>query len=333
VPTLGNRSTARRRVGFQMRGRSAQPMPRDLHLLPKVRDSWSFLYIEHCRVDREDSAIVIHDAQGRVSVPCATLSLLMLGPGTSLTHAAILVLAEAGCLVAWVGEQGIRFYAQGMGETRSATALLRQVELWSDPTAHLAVVVRMYQHRFEDPLDPTLTLRQIRGKEGARVRAAYARLAREYGVEWTGRSYDRAAWNRSDPLNRALSTANSCLYGVCHAAIVSLGLSPALGFVHTGKQLSFVYDVADLYKMETSVPVAFKSAAQSEPGLESRVRHAMRDLFAEEDLLAQVVKDLQSLMRIPDDDSALDTETSRPGALWDPEGLVASGVNHEDDEP
>lgn len=310
-------------------------MPRDLHLLPKLRDSWSVLYVEHARVDREDSAIVLHDAEGRVAVPCATLSLLMLGPGTSITHAAILVLAESGCLVSWVGEQGIRFYAQGMGETRNSGGLLRQVDLWSDPAAHLGVVVRMYQFRFEDPLDPGLTLQQIRGKEGARVRAAYARLAREYGVEWAGRSYDRGQWNRADPVNRALSTANSCLYGICHAAIVSLGMSPALGFVHTGRQLSFVYDVADLYKMETAVPVAFREAADagaSGRALETRVRHAMRDIFGSEKLLARIVGDLQTLMSLPEEDDAADTATGQPGALWDPDGLVASGVNHEETE-
>lgn len=308
-------------------------MPQDLHVLPKLRDSWSYLYVEHCRVDREDRAIVLHDKDGKVPVPCATLSLLMLGPGTSITHAAITVLAEAGCLVAWTGEQGIRFYAQGMGETRSSAALLRQVALLSNDATHLDVVVRMYQARFDDPLEPGLSLRQIRGKEGARVRTTYGRLAREHDVEWTGRTYDRGNWSHADPLNRALSTANSCLYGVCHAAIVSLGLSPALGFVHTGRQLSFVYDIADLYKMETSVPVAFKEAAVAGTGLESRVRHAMRDVFEETRLLDRVVRDVHDLMRWSDSDAAMDREGALPGELWDPEGLVAGGVNQDSEAP
>jgi len=104
----------------------------------------------------------------------------------------------------------------------------------------------MYAMRFPDPLDPGLTLQQIRGKEGMRVRAAYARASEETGVPWHGRAYQQGAWAAADPVNRALSAANSCLYGICHAAIESAGFSPAIGFVHTGRMLSFVYDVADL---------------------------------------------------------------------------------------
>src|SRR5579875_2210455 len=221
---------------------------KDLHTLPKVRDSWSYLYVEHCRVDQEGKAIVLHDAEGRTPVPCAALTLLMLGPGTSITHAAIRTLAENGCLVMWTGEGAVRFYAVGMGETRSARHLLEQARRWADPILRLAVVRRMYSMRFPEPLDDYLSLQQIRGREGIRVREAYARASRATGVPWKGRSYQRDQWGSTDPINRALSAANSCLYGVCHAAIVSAGFSPALGFIHTGKMLSFVYDIADLYK-------------------------------------------------------------------------------------
>src|SRR5690625_3578395 len=148
--------------------------------------------------------ICIHDSRGRTYVPCASLSLLVLGPGTSLTHAAVHSMAEAGCLVAWVGEQGIRFYAQGMGETRSSRNLLRQAEVWADEQSRLAVVRRMYEMRFGESIPADLTLRQIRGKEGARVRAAYAAASREFGIEWGGRSYKRDDWESADPANRAL---------------------------------------------------------------------------------------------------------------------------------
>ena len=201
---------------------------KDLHLLPKVRDSWTYLYVEHCRIDQEDSAIAVHDALGKVAVPCALLPLLMLGPGTSITHAAVRNLTDSGCLVAWVGEEGVRFYAQGSGETRSAQNLLRQARLLCNPKSRLDVVIRMYELRFAEPIEPSLTLRQIRGKEGIRVRQAYARASQEWGVEWQGRSYQQDQWNAADPVNRALSTANSCLYGICHAAIVSAGYAPGL---------------------------------------------------------------------------------------------------------
>ncbi|WP_324715606.1 type I-E CRISPR-associated endonuclease Cas1e [Carboxydochorda subterranea] len=308
-------------------------MPKDLHVLPKVRDGWTYLYVEHARIDRSDQAIVIHDQDGRVPVPCATLALLMVGPGTTLTHAAVVALSDNGCLVAWVGESGIRFYAQGMGETRSSAALIHQARLVSDPQLRLQVVFRLYQKRFEEPLSPDLTLRQIRGLEGARVRGTYSRLSQQYGLEWKGRYYDRQRWMQADPLNRALSVANSCLYGVCHAAIVSIGLSPGLGFIHTGKMLSFVYDVADLYKTETTIPVAFAEASKGTDQLETRVRRACRDVFHEQHLLGRIVSDLDEILDLPDQRSTgietdVDSEPAAPGELWDPAtGAVRGGRN------
>jgi CRISPR-associated protein Cas1 len=302
---------------------------KDLRILPKIRDSWSYLYAEHVRIDQEDKGICLHDQRGRVHVPCASLSLMMLGPGTTVTHAAMTTMAEAGCLVAWCGEQGIRFYAQGMGDTRSSANLLYQARIWADPDARLRVVRRMYEMRFPDGLEPDLSLRQIRGKEGARVRAAYASASEKYGVPWSNRSYDRVEWDSSDPVNRALSAANACLYGVCHAAIVAAGYSTALGFVHTGKMLSFVYDIADLYKMELTVPAAFEEVAKGDQKLESRVRYRCRDLFNASRLLDRIVNDIDNLFDLGDDGSvaAVDLEKALPGDLWDPEGNVSGGKN------
>ncbi len=311
---------------------------KDLHILPKVRDSWSYLYVEHCKVDQENKAIAVHDVNGKVPVPCATLTLLMLGPGTTITHAAIRALADNGCSVQWVGEQGVRCYAQGLGETRSAHNLLRQARLCMDPALHLRVVRRMYELRFPEPLDAGLTLQQIRGKEGIRVREAYARASRETGVAWVGRAYQRTNWQASDLVNRALSAANSCLYGVCHAAIVSAGYSPALGFIHTGKMLSFVYDIADLYKGELTIPAAFQAVAASAGGLESRVRRLCRDTFHERRLLTRIVADIDRTLGV--DEGAeepsvgdFDADEALPGGLWDPErGAVPGGVNLADTE-
>jgi CRISPR-associated protein Cas1 len=138
-------------------------------ILPKVRDSWSYLYVEHARIDQEDKGICLHDESGRVHVPCASLSLLMLGPGTTVTHAAIKTTSEAGCLIAWCGEQGVRFYAQGLGETRSAANLLQQARYCLDEQLRLKVIRKMYQMRFQELLDEGLTLRQIRQRRSPRA--------------------------------------------------------------------------------------------------------------------------------------------------------------------
>jgi CRISPR-associated protein Cas1 len=306
----------------------------DLRILPKVRDSLSYLYVEHARIDQEAKAIALHDADGKTPVPCASLMLLMLGPGTSISHAAVRVLAESGCLVAWVGEESVRFYAQGMGATRSARGLLRQAQLCADPVLRLKVVTRLYRMRFPDPLPEGLTLQQIRGKEGIRVREAYARASRETGVPWRGRSYRRDGWGEADAVNRALSAANSCLYGVCHAAIVAAGFSPGLGFIHTGKMLSFVYDVADLYKADIAIPAAFRAAVEGESGVESRARFACRDAFREQKLLTRIVPDIQFALDVDaETDAAFDWDAAAPGGLWDPEtGETEGGVNYGDGE-
>jgi len=308
---------------------------KDLHVLPRVRDSWSYLYVEHCRIDQDAKAIAVHDARGKVPVPCATLSILLLGPGTTITHAAIRTLADCGCLVLWTGEEGVRFYAEGMGETRSARRLIQQARLVSDPRLRLQVVLRMYAMRFPEPLEPGLTLQQIRGREGIRVRESYARASRETGVPWHGRSYRRDRWDGADSINRALSCATSALYGICHAAIVSLGYSPALGFIHTGKMLSFVYDVADLYKADLAIPTAFRVTVEGEKDLEGRVRRACRDAFQAGRLLQRIAADIDRVLAVegtgPGGEEGYDLDEALPGGLWDPEtGTVAGGVNQAD---
>jgi len=309
---------------------------KDLHILPKVRDSWSYLYVEHAKIDQEDKAIAVHDLEGKVPVPCATLSLLLLGPGTTITHSAIKTLADNGCLVAWSGEGAVRFYAMGMGETRSAGNLLRQSWLCSDPIRRLGVVRSMYEARFSGSLDKRLTIQQIRGKEGIRVREAYARASRETGVAWSGRSYQSQSWANADPINRALSCANSCLYGVCHAAIIAAGYSPALGFIHTGKMLSFVYDVADLYKATTTIPVAFSTVSEGSDALERRVRHACRDMFHGQRILQRIIPDIDRLLAVDAEageelPADFDADEALPGGLWDPGGEVRGGTNYADE--
>jgi len=298
----------------------------DLHLLPRLRDSLSYLYVEHAVLERDDSALLVLQETGRTTVPVANLSLLLLGPGTSITHAGIRVLAENGCSVLWTGEDMHGFYAQGLGETRRAYHLLKQAELVSIPEKRLAVVLKMYEKRFGYALTPDLGMEQIRGKEGVRMRNAYAAASRKYGVAWHGRNYDRENWDNSDPLNRALSAANAVLNGLCHAAIVSGGYSPALGFLHTGKQLSFVYDIADLYKVLYTIPIAFETAGAGLEKVEQRTRQACRERFREEKLLEHILPDIDQLLGIGADDTfESDSDPALPEPWWQPVNSEAGG--------
>jgi CRISPR-associated protein Cas1 len=316
-------------------------MPKDLHELPKIRDSLSYLYIEHAKVEQDDKSIAFYDQSGKTPVPIATVSVLMLGLGTAITHEAVKTIVENGCLILWCGEEGVRFYAQGMGETRKAGRLLLQAALVSDPCKHLTVVRKMYMKRFpkESFDNKDYSLEELRGMEGVRVRTAYFKASKEYDVIWKGRSYKRDSWFNADPINRALSCANSNLYGICHSAIVSAGCSPGLGFIHTGKQLSFVYDIADLYKTEFAIPIAFNSVSESTNDIERRIRITMRDLFRENKLLSRIISDIDELlghdlMEEPKDNNDFDSDAALPAQLWGGNNIdlkdILEEIEHDD---
>lgn len=274
---------------------------RTLYELPRFRDRWSYLYLEMGRLDVDADGLIFQQGDSRVPVPIDQLSIIMLGPGSTITHAAVKSLSRNNCLLTWTGQDGVRLYAASTGGTYSARRLLCQARLTTDEEKRLEVAWRMYRFRFKEPVPPVVSLEAIRGMEGIRVRRAYAEASRTYGVEWKGRRYDQNDWNKGDPINRALSAANACLYGICHAGILSAGYSSALGFIHTGKMLSFVYDVADLYKTELTIPTAFKVAAEKLPDLERSVRMECRKAFHEFRLMERLLPDIAEVLGVSDD--------------------------------
>jgi len=274
---------------------------RTLYELPRFRDRWSYLYLEMGRLDVDADGLGFHQGDSVAPVPIDQLSVVMLGPGSTVTHAAIKSLSRNNCLIAWTGQDGVRLYAASIGGTYSARRLIRQARLASDENKRLEVAWRMYRFRFSEAIPPVVSLESIRGMEGIRVRRTYAEASRKYGVEWNGRHYDQNDWNKGDPINRALSAANACLYGICHAGILSAGYSSALGFIHTGKMLSFVYDIADLYKTELTVPVAFMVTAINPPDLERQVRMECRKAFHESKLMERLLPDIAEVLGVSDD--------------------------------
>jgi CRISPR-associated protein Cas1 len=269
---------------------------RNLQELPKFEDNWSYLYFEKGKIDQFQKSIAFHYLDKTVPIPIETVTLLLLGPGTTITHEAIKRISESRSMVAWTGEMGVRFYSAGYTGTYSSRNLLKQVETYADLKSRDRVVRKMYQMRFDEVLPDNLSIEQIRGKEGARVRKFYQTYSEKVGVEWKSRSYDQSQWDHSDPLNRALSSANACLYGIVHAAILSSGFSPGIGFVHTGKQLSFVYDIADLYKTEVSIPLAFDVVKENLFDVERRVRLNCRDYFRNSKIMKRVIPDMKELI-------------------------------------
>lgn len=299
--------------------------PSEIH---RVSQRASILYVERCHVDRAENAVVIVNRERTIRVPAAFVASLLLGPGTRVTHGAIRLLADSGTALCWVGEHGVRMYAAGLGPSRSAALAIRQAHLVSRMQERLAVARRMYGMRFPGEDVSAATMQQLRGREGARVRKCYRAEAARTGVPWVKREYRVGeAFAAGDDINRALSAAHAALYGLCHAAVVGVGAVPSLGFVHTGSAVSFVLDIADLYKAETSIPIAFDAVASGHFA-ESDVRVAMREVFRTRRLLSQVVADIQMLLGVEDAEEAVDVR-----ALWDEVvGSVEGGTNWSDAE-
>lgn len=277
----------------------------NLHTLPQFSERMTWLYLEYGRVEKSDNGLVFSDKRGETPLPVAAVSTLLLGPGTVITHRAAVAAAQMNCLLAWVGEGAVRTYAVATGGASQTHNLLRQARLWADTRLHLAVVRKMYSRRFGEQLSPELSLQEIRGREGARVRATYSRMADEIGIRWVRRQYDPANWDSADMPNRCLSSATACLYGVVHAALVSAGYSAALGFVHTGAPLSFVYDIADLYKPEMAVRIAFEVAAKPPEHPDREVRKRCRTAFLRTNLMSRVLPDVTEVLDVGDEPDGL----------------------------
>lgn len=273
-----------------------EPMLPMLKPIP-MKDRVSVIFVDKGNLDVLDGAFVVVDKNGvRTHIPVGGVACLMLEPGSRVSHAAVVLAARVGCLLVWVGDGGVRLYASGQPGGARADRLLYQAKLALDDTARLKVVRKMYAIRFKEEPPERRSVEQLRGIEGVRVRKMYELLARQYGVEWKNRNYDYTTWESGDIPNRCLSSATACLYGICEAAILAAGYAPAVGFIHTGKPQSFVYDIADVFKFETVVPVAFRIAARKPREPEREVRIACRDAFRQSKILARIIPSIEEIL-------------------------------------
>jgi CRISPR-associated protein Cas1 len=274
----------------------SEPILPTLKPIP-IKDRISVAYVEKGNIDVLDGAFVVVDKNGvRTHIPVGGLVCLMLEPGTRVSHAAVTLASRVGCLLIWVGDGGVRLYASGQPGGARADRLLYQAKLALDDEARLKVVRKMYEMRFKEKPPEKRSIEQLRGIEAIRVRKMYELFARQYGVTWARRNYDYDEWESGDVPNRCLSSATSCLYGVTEAAVLAAGYAPAVGFIHTGKPQSFVYDIADLFKFETVVPLAFRIASKNPKEPEREVRLACRDSFRQSRLLHRIIPSIEEVL-------------------------------------
>lgn len=285
------------------------------------------MFVSYGRIDVKDGAfVVVDDVNGeRMHIPVGSVACIMLEPGTRVSHAAVKLAAVTGTLLIWVGEAGVRLYASGQPGGARSDKLLYQANLALDPDLRLKVVRKMFELRFGEPAPERRSVDQLRGIEGARVRKTYQMMAKQYGVPWQGRRYDPKEWDKADVANQCLSAATACLYGVTEAAVLAAGYAPAVGFVHSGKPLSFVYDIADLFKFDTVVPAAFRIAATRPATPDHAVRVACRDIFRQTKLLKRIIPAIEDVLAAGGTEPPPPPEDSQPPAIPEPKSMADSG--------
>lgn len=291
-----------------------------------MKDRVSMVFIEYGEIDVLDGAFVVVDVNGvRTHIPIGSVACVMLQPGTRVSHAAAALAARVGTLLVWVGEAGVRLYASGQPGGARSDRLLYQAKLALDETARLKVVRKMYALRFGEEPPTRRSVDQLRGIEGARVRKTYQILAQRFRVTWDGRNYDPDDWNAGNLVNRCLSAATACLYGITEAAILAAGYAPAVGFIHTGKPLSFVYDIADLFKFDTVVPIGFQVAAKPQREPEREVRLRCRDSFRQTKLLERIIPAIEDVLAAGELSVPTAPLESVPPAIPNPESIGDAG--------
>lgn len=287
-----------------------------------IKERVSMLFIEKGQLDVIDGAFVVVDVNGiRTQIPVGSVTCLMLEPGTRVSHAAVALASRVGCLLVWVGEAAVRVYAAGQPGGARSDRLLYQARLALDDDARLKVIRKMYAVRFGEEPPKKRSIEQLRGIEGARVRRMYELLAQKVGITWKRRDYDPQEWDHSDAANRCLSAATSCLYGVTEAAVLAAGYAPAIGFLHTGKPRSFVYDIADLVKFETVVPMAFQIAASGAADAEREVRLGCRNAFRQTRLLSRLIPLIEEVLAAGELEPPPPHEEAMPVAFPDRENI------------
>ena len=292
-----------------------------------IKDRISMIFLYCGQVEVKDGAFVVMDqVHGeRKHIPVGSVACIMLEPGTRITHTAVKLAAATGTLLIWVGEAGVRLYSAGQPGGARSDKLLYQAKLALDEGMRLKVVRKMFEMRFGEKPPERRSIDQLRGIEGARVKKIYELLAKQYGVNWKGRRYDPKQWEAGDLPNKCLSAATSCLYGVTEAAILAAGYAPAVGFLHSGKPLSFVYDIADIYKFETVVPVAFQVAAKKPAYPDQEVRIACRDCFRQTRLLKKIIPEIEEILSAGGIEPPSPPEDAQPPAIPEPEKIGDQG--------
>lgn len=298
-------------------------------LIPRVADKRGWLFLDRCRIQRDNYGVLatITRSDGtdvRVYLPVASLQAILIGPGTSITGPAIGAIIDSGCSISIVGSGATTYHSTITPRSTPTDLLLTQAVTVTDQTMRIAAARRLYQLRFDNPLPDDVTIEQLRGLEGVRMKTLYKSLAQLHHIPRFRRTYDPHNYENTDPINQALSTGNACLYATVLTVIHTLGLSPGLGVLHTGHPRAFAHDIADLYKHETTIPLAFALAKHHDAANEARRRLA--DQFRTLALAPRMVRDIHHVLTGQTDPAAPEHPAFED--IWAPSGNTPAGTQH-----
>jgi len=271
--------------------------PPPLNSLPPCKDRWTPIYLEHGRLEVDDSSVKFITAENTViAIPVASISSILLGPGTTVTHAAIKACSDVNTTICWTGEDGVKFYAFGNAPTSSNDNAKKQVALAMSKNKREEVARQMFLMRFPETEVQGKTVKELMGMEGLRVRESYRELGAKYSVIWKGRDFTPDNFFLSDSINRALSSANHAVYSLCLSVINSMGYLPEIGFVHSSGSDPFVYDISDLYKRETSYEAAFETIGAFPDAKMQDVIKTLKCNIEDRKITERMPKDIERLM-------------------------------------
>lgn len=239
---------------------------------------------------------------GDYSLPFQMVSCLLLQPGTTVTHDALRLLHRHGTTLVFCGQDGVRFYASLPAGPDASRRARRQAEAWADPVKRILIVRRMYAWRLGEVF-PATDLNALRGMEGARMKETYRLLARQYGVEWAGRRYDRSDPESTDLANQAINHASSAVEGGALTAVAAVGAVPQLGFIHEDSGNAFALDIADLFRDSVLLPIAFsaiKEANKRKVPIERGVRRLAGETFRGKKVITTMIDRIKELLDADD---------------------------------
>jgi CRISPR-associated protein Cas1 len=271
-------------------------------------DRHGLLWLEYGKLSVEDGTLRFVAAKsetldaGDYAIPYQAVSMILLGPGTSLTQDVLRLCARHGTLIAAVGEGGVKSYtAPPMGQGRSDVAR-RHAERWADPKQRLDTARRLYAWRFGRVL-PHRDIETLRGIEGARMKESYKLAALRFGINWQGRHYDRQNPTAADLPNQAINHAATLVEAAADIAVSAVGALPPLGFIHEDSSNAFTLDIADLWRVDFTLPLAFgtvKAMQHTPDQLERELRKRAAALFRREKLIPRMIDRIKELLDVDD---------------------------------